>query len=144
MGVEARIMRCVSPDSGHIESGGFSLADSEELECESDNVHATAWRRDGMKSTIFALTHPFDCSIMHRSGANVFGPHSATPLAAFEVPAGESMHVSVIALGAEWGVHERCPVTVSETRERSVVLTWSDQTVQEYCFSHGSWALVES
>jgi hypothetical protein len=144
MGVEARIVRCISPEVGRIESGGFSLADSDKLSCESDNMHATTWRQDGMKSTIFALTHTLNCSVLHRSGTNVFGHHSATPLAAFEVPAGESLHVSVIALGKEAAVHEKSPVTARETEERSVVLTWSDQVVQEYRFSLGSWTLVGS
>jgi hypothetical protein len=141
LGVEARIVRCVTPDSGLIEVGGFALADEHELEWVSDNVHASAWRQDGMRSTVFALTHPASCIVLQRSGTNAFGSSSATPVLAFEVSAGESLLVAVIALGKRVTVHERCPVTGLEVGERSVTLTWSDQTTHQYCFKHHSWVL---
>ena len=144
LGVEARIVRCVTPDSGLIEIGGFAVADEHELKWTSEKLHASAWRQDGMRSTAFALTRPSNCTVLQRSGTNAFGSNSATPVLAFEVPVGESLLVAVIALGKRASVHERCPVTAWEVGDRSVTLTWSDQTTDQYCFRHGSWVLEAS
>jgi hypothetical protein len=143
LGVEVRMIRCVSPKPGHIEVGSFAMADEHEPSRESDIVHASAWRQDGMRSTIFPLTRPFKCVTLCRSGTNAFGPHSVIPLVDFEVPAGESLHVAVIVLGKRASLHEICPVTAEKTGERSLKLTWSDRTIQEYGFRHGSWELEE-
>lgn len=141
LGVEARLVRCVTPDSGLIEIGGFAVADEQELQEMSDDVHASAWRQDGMRSTAFALTLPSNCTVLRHSGTNAFGSSSATPVLAFEVSAGESLLGAVIVLGKRVSLHEKCPVTAWEAGERSVTLTWSDQIIQRYCFRHGSWVL---
>ena len=141
LGVEARIVRCVTPASGHIEIGGFAVADEYELKCINDNVHASALLRDGLRSTAFALTCASDCTVVQNSGTNAFGSKSAAPVLEFKVPAGESLHVAVIALGKRLSVHEQCPVTACEVGESSVTLTWIDQTTYRYCFRNSSWAL---
>ncbi len=144
MGVEARVVRCVTPYPGLVDIGGFAVADDQEPAAASGTSHASAWGRDGLRSTIFALSHPAECTVLPHAFTNSFGARSAAPVATFPVTAGESLLVAVTALGKRAGTHEQCPVTSCEASERSITLTWKDQEAQTYRFNADSWKLIQS
>jgi hypothetical protein len=126
LGVEARLVRCVTPLSAVLELGGYAVADDEPPVGESTARSAIARNKRGLESAIAAVRGDCSASITRRQRSNPFGAHSATPMLEFDAGVGETIIVAVVALSA---TVERAldpiPLTDCAVVDGDVVLTWA-------------------
>ncbi len=126
LGVEARLVRCVTPLEAVLEVGGFAVADDEPPVGESTARSAIARTKRGLESAIAAVNGDCAASITRRQGSNPFGAHSAAPMLAFDAGIGVTVVAALVALSATAErVLDSNPLTDCAVVDGDVVLTWA-------------------
>ncbi len=96
---EIRVHRVDAPPGVAVREGGYAVAGAEPPETASGVGWALARTADGLVSAVVALHGRPGSGVHHETGANAFGPHSATPYLVFpDHPGGRTVHVTLVVL----------------------------------------------